>query len=116
MTGAPTHLAESQGFDWDAQLWPMVAMSTGGVVAAAMAALETGIAGSLSSGLHHARYGSGAGFCTLNGLVLAARSAIDGGAKSVLIILLVLSVGSWYLMIVKVLEQAKMSRQARATT
>ena len=40
----------------------------------------------------------------------------DWVAKSVLIILLVMSVGSWYIMIVKVLEQAKMSRQARATT
>jgi biopolymer transport protein ExbB len=40
----------------------------------------------------------------------------DWVAKSVLIILLIMSVGSWYIMIVKVLEQAKMSRQARATT
>jgi acetoin utilization deacetylase AcuC-like enzyme len=86
ITGHPAHLAESQGFDWDVQLWPMVAMSTGGVVAAATAALETGVAGSLSSGLHHARYGSGAGYCTINGLVLAAQTALAGGAQSVLII------------------------------
>ena len=40
----------------------------------------------------------------------------DWIAKAVLIILLIMSVGSWYIMIVKVLEQAKMYRQARATT
>jgi biopolymer transport protein ExbB len=34
----------------------------------------------------------------------------------VLIILLIMSVGSWYIMIVKVLEQARMTRQAKATT
>jgi biopolymer transport protein ExbB len=40
----------------------------------------------------------------------------DWVAKSVLLILLIMSVGSWYIMVVKVLEQAKMGRQARATT
>ena len=35
--------------------------------------------------------------------------------KAVLIILLIMSVGSWYIMIVKVLEQGKMKRQAKAT-
>ncbi|MCH8094474.1 MAG: hypothetical protein IH953_07760 [Chloroflexi bacterium] len=54
-TGHPRDMAESQGFVWDAGLWPMVLASNGGVVAAALAALERGIAGSLSSGLHHAR-------------------------------------------------------------
>ena len=86
VTGQPRYLAESQGLDWDVQFWPMVAASTGGVIAAAAAALETGVAGSLSSGLHHARYASGAGFCTINGLALAAKTALDGGAQSVLII------------------------------
>jgi len=85
-TGAPRSLAESQGFRWDAGLWPMVLASNGGAVAAAHAALEDGIAGSLSSGLHHARYGSGAGFCTFNGLVIAAKAALVAGAKSVLIL------------------------------
>jgi biopolymer transport protein ExbB len=35
-------------------------------------------------------------------------------AKTVLLLLLVMSVGSWYIMIVKILEQAKMGKQARA--
>src|SRR5262249_23108808 len=75
-TGIPRALAESQGFAWDRGLWPMVLASNGGAVAAALAALEQGVAGSLSSGLHHARRGSGAGFCTFNGLVIAARAAL----------------------------------------
>jgi acetoin utilization deacetylase AcuC-like enzyme len=85
-TGKPRSLAESQGFEWDAGLWPMVLASNGGAVAAALAAFEHGIAGSLSSGLHHARYGCGAGFCTFNGLVLAANAVLAAGAESVLIL------------------------------
>jgi acetoin utilization deacetylase AcuC-like enzyme len=85
-TGMPRELAESQGFTWDANLWPMVLASNGGAVAAALAALEQGVAGSLSSGLHHARRGRGAGFCTFNGLVIAARAALTAGARSLLVL------------------------------
>lgn len=85
-TGHPRTLAESQGFDWDPKLWTAVTASNGGAVAAALDALETGIAGSLSSGLHHARHDRGGGFCTFNGLVLAARSALEAGARRVLIL------------------------------
>ena len=85
-TGTPRGLAESQGFSWDSGLWPMVLASNGGAVAAALAALENGIAGSLSSGLHHARHARGAGYCTFNGLAIAAREALAAGAKSVLIL------------------------------
>jgi acetoin utilization deacetylase AcuC-like enzyme len=85
-SGEPRELAESQGFAWDAGLWPMVLASNGGAVAAALAALSDGVAGSLSSGLHHARSTSGAGFCTFNGLVLAAKAAIDAGARAVMIL------------------------------
>ena len=85
-TGKPRSLAESQGFSWDAGLWSMALASNGGAIAAAHAALELGAAGSLSSGLHHARYGSGAGFCTFNGLAIAAKAALVAGAKSVLIL------------------------------
>jgi acetoin utilization deacetylase AcuC-like enzyme len=85
-TGIPRYLAESQGFAWDAGLWPMVLASNGGAVAAGLDALQHGLAGSLSSGLHHARRGYGAGFCTFNGLVIAARAALAAGAGSVLIL------------------------------
>lgn len=85
-TGVPLGLAESQGFAWDPGLWTMVVASNGGAVAAARAALRDGVAGSLSSGLHHARHDHGAGFCTFNGLALAAKAALDDGADSVLIL------------------------------
>ena len=84
--GVPRALAESQGFTWDEGLWRMVLSSNGGVVAAARSAMAHGVAGSLSSGLHHARRGHGAGFCTFNGLAIAARAALDDGASSVLVL------------------------------
>ena len=84
--GTPRELAESQSFVWDAGLWPMTLASNGGVVAAVHSALASGRAGSLSSGLHHARRDRGAGYCTFNGLVVAARAALDVIAGSVLIL------------------------------
>ena len=86
MTGQPRQLAESNFFKWDAGLWEMVLASNGGAVEAALAALKCGVAGSLSSGLHHAGYSSGSAFCTFNGLVIAAREALAAGAKNVLIL------------------------------
>ncbi len=85
-TGEPRAMAESQGFPWNSSLWPMVCSSNGGAVAAALAALADGVAGSLSSGLHHARRGQGAGFCTFNGLALAVHAAKAAGARSILIL------------------------------
>jgi acetoin utilization deacetylase AcuC-like enzyme len=85
-TGAPRDLASSQGFDWDPGLWRAVCASTGGAIAAAHEALQRGVSGSLSSGLHHAKYSRGAGFCTFNGLVAAAYAALDAGCGSVLIL------------------------------
>jgi len=73
-SGEPRALAESQGFRWDAGLWPMVLASNGGALAAAGAALVEGVSGSLSSGLHHARRDRGAGLCTFNGLAVAAAA------------------------------------------
>jgi len=64
----------------------MVLASNGGAVAAALFAMNCGVAGSLSSGLHHARRAKGAGFCTFNGLAIAARQAQAAGAKNVLIL------------------------------
>lgn len=54
-TGRPRRLAESQSFPWNADLWQMVLASNGGIVAAVRAALDDGVAGSLSCVLHHAR-------------------------------------------------------------
>ncbi len=85
-TGEPRELAQSQEFPWDARLWDAVLASNGGIVDATLTALKQGIAGSLSTGMHHARTGEGKGYCTFNGLVLAAKAAQREGAKNVLIL------------------------------
>ena len=85
--GVPSSLAESQGFAWDEGLPNAVFASTGGVRDAARRALELREhSGSLSSGLHHARRDIGAGFCTINGLAVAALDAVQRGAQRVLIL------------------------------
>jgi len=86
VTGEPRELAESQGFTWDTGLWTAVRASTAGVLSAvdvvlgaagAHAPLQTGpLSGSLSSGMHHAGHAHGSGFCTVNGLVVAAMHAV----------------------------------------
>lgn len=85
-TGKPAHLAESQGFTWDPKLWPMSLATNGGVVGAVLTALQEGVSGAICSGFHHARADRGAGFCTFNGLVIAARAALESGANSVLVL------------------------------
>ncbi len=80
-TGTPRHLAESQGFRWDEGLWVAVRASTAGVLAAVDVVLEAQasgarLSGSLSSGMHHAKHATGDGFCTVNGLVVAAAHAV----------------------------------------
>jgi acetoin utilization deacetylase AcuC-like enzyme len=85
-TGAPKRLAESAGFEWDEGLWRSVHAHTSGVVAAAFAALEDGVSGTLSSGLHHARHYHGLGFCALNGLAVAAHAVRQAGVKRILVL------------------------------
>ena len=80
-TGTPRHLAESQGFRWDEGLWVAVRASTAGVLAAVDVVLDAQasgarLSGSLSSGMHHAKHATGDGFCTVNGLVVAAAHAV----------------------------------------
>lgn len=86
-TGEPGGLAASGIGRWHRDVFECVTLSNGGVVAAVLEAMRTGHnAGSLSSGLHHARAGSGAGYCTFNGLAIAARRAVEAGATRVLIV------------------------------
>jgi acetoin utilization deacetylase AcuC-like enzyme len=101
-SGTPRHLAKSSGLPWDPNVWDAVRSSNGGAVAAALHARSTRQnAGSLSSGLHHAGRGSGAGFCTFNGLALAARAALEAGARRVLILDLDAHIGDGTLDIVR---------------
>jgi acetoin utilization deacetylase AcuC-like enzyme len=73
-TGEPRALAEAQKLPWSPALWPSVLLTGGGVLAAASCALEQGVAAALASGFHHAHADHGEGFCTFNGLVVAAEA------------------------------------------
>lgn len=86
ISGDPVSLTSSSGLDWCPDMFEALAASNGGVVSGVEAAIEDGISGSLSSGMHHARYGHGLGFCTFNGLVLGAKKALSMGKQNVLII------------------------------
>lgn len=76
-TGEPRPLAQSNGFDWDGNAYMSAIAHTSGVIAAVDAAMTDGFSGTLSSGLHHARTDRGNGFCTFNGLAVAAQYAFD---------------------------------------
>jgi acetoin utilization deacetylase AcuC-like enzyme len=78
-TGEPRPLAESQKFPWSKALWPSVLLTNGGALAAAARALETGLGAALASGFHHAHGDHGEGFCTFNGLVVAAEALRAAG-------------------------------------
>ena len=55
--------------------------TSGAMLAAARAARANGfVAVAPVSGFHHARHGSASGFCTFNGLIVAARALQDEGA------------------------------------
>ena len=87
LLGEPRDLATSNELGWDPGLSAAVWASVAGVRDAALAAYTSStIAGSLSSGLHHAYAGNGRGYCTFNGLVIAARAAIAAGAERILIL------------------------------
>ena len=86
-TGEPYDLARSQGFSWDEGIWDMAVNSTAGVLAAVDEALATGgSSGSLSSGLHHARHARGEGYCTVNGLAMAATRGTELVSGTVVIL------------------------------
>jgi len=87
-TGKPSGLAESQGFEWDPNIPSMAIAHSAGLVAAVDEVMTSasGVSGSLSSGLHHARQDHGAGYCTFNGLAVAATNAIDQGAERILVL------------------------------
>jgi acetoin utilization deacetylase AcuC-like enzyme len=78
-TGEPRALAESQKFPWSPALWPSVLLTNGGALAAAARALDEGLAAALASGFHHAHADHGEGFCTFNGLVVAAEALRAAG-------------------------------------
>jgi len=86
-TGEPRALAESQKFPWSPALWPSMLLTNGGALAAAARALEHGVAAALASGFHHAHADHGEGFCTFNGLVVAAEALRAAGRLRTLAVL-----------------------------
>ena len=85
-TGEPRALAESQKFAWSPQLYPAVRLTGGGCVAAARRARREGVAAALVSGFHHAHADHGEGFCTFNGLVVAAELLHAEGAARIAVV------------------------------
>lgn len=87
LNGSAGQFSNNDPFSGIDQAATSVLASTGGV----LRAVETvrthgGCACSLSSGLHHAKFDRGEGYCTFNGLVIGALRAIDLGAQRVVII------------------------------
>ncbi|MEQ1854504.1 MAG: histone deacetylase [Chthoniobacteraceae bacterium] len=86
-TGEPRALAESQEFPWSPELYPSVCLTSGGCLAAARQALRDGVSAALASGFHHACADHGEGFCTFNGLVVAAEALrISGEAARIAVL------------------------------
>jgi acetoin utilization deacetylase AcuC-like enzyme len=61
--------------------------TSGAMIAAARAALETGCACAPVSGFHHAQYDCAAGYCTFNGLVVASQVLLGSGTVERVLIL-----------------------------
>lgn len=86
-TGVPRPLAESQKFPWSPDLFPSVCLTNGGCIAAARTALAEGSSAALASGFHHACTDHGEGYCTFNGLVIAADTLLaEGRVKRVAVL------------------------------
>ncbi len=75
-TGEPRALAESQKFPWSPALFTSVRVTNGACIAAARAALRDGAGAAIASGFHHACADHGEGFCTFNGLIVAADALL----------------------------------------
>jgi acetoin utilization deacetylase AcuC-like enzyme len=78
-TGEPRALAESQKFPWSPELFPSVLLTSGGLLAASREALKSRSSAALVSGFHHSHREHGEGFCTFNGLVVAAEALRSQG-------------------------------------
>lgn len=86
-TGEPVVLAQSQKFPWSAGLAEAVRWTNGGCIDALRAALDTGVAANLASGFHHSHARRGEGYCTFNGLIVAAEQLkSEGRLKRILVV------------------------------
>ena len=85
-TGQPRGAATASQLGWDAGVLTMALHVCGGMMDAGKAALRNGVAGTLARGFHHAKRDRGAGFCTLNGLAIAAHALAEATGGHVLIL------------------------------
>jgi len=68
------------GLPWSETLTHRSRATVGGTLSAARCALQTGIAGQLAGGTHHAHHDFGSGFCTFNDFAVTADELIGEGA------------------------------------
>jgi acetoin utilization deacetylase AcuC-like enzyme len=59
------------GLPWSRELWSRSRLVAGGTLQAARVALESGLAGNLAGGTHHAFADHGEGFCVINDVAIA---------------------------------------------
>lgn len=68
------------GLPWSEAMARRASATVGGAMAAARAALETGISGQLAGGTHHAHRDFGSGFCVFNDLAVTALTLLAESA------------------------------------
>ena len=74
ISGSVPHVIQRRiGFPWSPQMVERSRRSVGATIAAAIAALDDGIAANLAGGTHHAFVDRGEGFCVFNDVAVAAR-------------------------------------------
>jgi len=93
-------------------LVPAVAQTAAAVPAAVQAAPAEAVAASAAAPADPSAKKADAAVDNPYGIESLWRTS-DGVAKTVLLLLLVMSISSWYVLIVKLLEQAKVGRQAK---
>jgi len=70
------------GFPWTPELVKRTLASTGGTLAAARMAMNSGFGGQLAGGTHHAFYDRGEGFCVLNDIALSCNVLLSSPSVS----------------------------------
>lgn len=75
------------GLPWSPELVERSRRSVGGTVSACSAALDDGVAVSLSGGTHHAFADHGEGFCVFNDIAVAARAMQSEGRARQIVVL-----------------------------
>jgi acetoin utilization deacetylase AcuC-like enzyme len=71
---------------WTASLAEGFRLMVGGTIAAAVAALEEGVAAHIGGGLHHAFANHGEGFCPLNDVAVAVRALAQRAVRRAAIV------------------------------